>query len=299
MFQSFDYVHIIALWVAFVVLITIILIYKIWTKETIMGGENDNVISSYLDKKRTSLEKQNTKITISKYMALLIACPLLIGVGSYLLMKNAVVSVLFAIAGFLVPDGVLLFLRQREARIFEEKYGRSLEQLASGLRAGMSLIQAVKEVSENRFIYEPVRNRYKKLYANLTMGISVKEAFQIFADSTNLEDAQDVALVIDIQSEFGGREAEAKVIQSIAKDIHDRILLRKEVRSIFAGTAYMVWVMDFLPFLLIMFLCITNDTYRQYYFTGYRILIFAGIILACLIGSLINHRKLRKVVREI
>lgn len=295
MFQSLDYIHIIALWVLFVVLVTVYIICRIWTKETLLE-ENENIIGGYIEKKKAAIAKGNVRMRLSSYFLLLLGCPIVIGFSSYLLLHNAVFSLLFSVAGFMVPEGILMFLRQREARIFEEKYGRSLEQLASALRAGLSIMQAVKEVSENRFVYEPVRNRYKQLYANLTMGISIKDAFQIFADSTDSQDAQDVALVIDIQNEIGGREAE--VIQTIAKDIHDRILLRKEVRSIFAGTSYIVWVMDFLPFGLMAFLCFTNDTFRQYYFHGYGILLLAGIVAICLIGSLFNHRKIRKVVKS-
>lgn len=293
MFSELDYMHIVALWVLFVLLIAVYIILKIWTKETILGNEKD-FITAYIEKKRDKIEKNDVKMSLTVYLTLLVLCPIVIGVGGYLISKNAIFSILFALSSVMIPDGILLFLKQRENKIFEEKYERSLEQLSSALKAGMSIMQAVKEVSENKFIYEPIRNRYKKIYSDMAMGISVKDAFNNFAESVDSDDAKDVALVIEIQNEVGGREAEA--IMSIAKDIHDRLMLRKEIRSLFAGTSYMVWVMDILPLLIIVFLTFTNATYRNYYFNGIGVFVLIIIVLCCLMGSFMNHRKIAKVI---
>ena len=296
MFGSINQVHIVLLWILFVALITIFIVYRIWAKEVLLGNEID-FISAFLNKKNAAIEKNDVKFSIHLYIGMLVCCPLALGLGGYFFSKKAIVGILFAAAGLLLPDGVLMFLKQRESKRFEEKYERSLEQLASNLRSEASIMRAVKEVSENRFIYEPIRVRYQKMYADLTMGIPVKDAFYRFAESTDSDDAKDVALAIEIQDELGGKEAE--VILSIAKDIHDRIMLRKEVRSMFAGTAYMVWVMDFLPLFIVLMLTFTNDLYTGYYFKGMNIAIYCGIIGLCLLGSLINHRKLRKVLSAI
>lgn len=295
MFGRLDYMHIVALWVVFVLLIAAYIILRIWTKQTILGNDKD-FITVFIEKKSDKILKNDVKMSITAYFVLLIVCPIVIGAGVFFFTQNAVFSILCALSGIMIPDGLLLFLKQRENKVFEEKYERSLEQLSSSLKAGMSIMQAVKEVSENRFIYEPIRRRYEKMYADMTMGVSVTDAFRSFAESVDSEDAKDVALVVEIQDEVGGREAEA--IMSIADDIHDRLMLRKEIRSMFAGTSYMVWLMDFLPLLIIIFLCFTNNSYRSYYLNGYGILVLIGIVLACLIGSFINHRKISKIIAE-
>ena len=291
-----DYMHIIALWVVFVLLIATFLIARVWMKKARIGNETD-FITAFVEKKQSSIRKNDVSMSLALYFGLLFACPIVIGVGVYLMSHMAILSIICAICGILIPDLVIRILKNREKRVFEEKYGRSLEHMASSLRSGMTIIQAVKDLSENRFIYEPIRNRYKTLYANITMGMSIRDAFRAFADSTDSEDARDVALVIDIQDEVGGMESEA--ILSIANSIHERILLRKEVRALFSGTATMVYFMDVIPLGIVLFLSFSNNLFREYYLSGYRILIFLGICICCLAGSFINHYKLNKVVKQI
>ena len=152
MFGSINQVHIVLLWILFVALITIFIVYRIWAKEVLLGNEID-FISAFLNKKNAAIEKNDVKFSIHLYIGMLVCCPLALGLGGYFFSKKAIVGILFAAAGLLLPDGVLMFLKQRESKRFEEKYERSLEQLASNLRSEASIMRAVKEVSENRNIY--------------------------------------------------------------------------------------------------------------------------------------------------
>ena len=129
------------------------------------------------------------------------------------------------------------------------------------------------------------------------MGMSIKEAFRGFAESTNSEDAKDVALVIDVSEDVGGHEADAIMI--IVKSIHDRLMLKKEVRSMFAATNFLIYLMDFLPLIIILWLSLTSPLYKEFYFSGTHIIYALIIVLSCLTGSFLNHRKIRKILKEI
>ncbi len=290
-------IHIIILWVIFVFLVATYLIAKLLAKKNRFGYGDENFVQDFVDKKQNIIDKNDINMSITTYMSILILCPLLIGVGAYLLSQNIFMALILGISSILIPDTIIMILKERENKIFEEKYERSLEQLSSSLRAGLSIMQAVKEVSENKFIYEPLRKRYAKLYADLTMGVPINTAFKTFAESTNSADAMDVALVIDVQGEAGGREAEAVML--IAKDIRERLMLRKELRSMFASTTYMVYTMDILPLLIMLWLTLTNKSFKDYYFNGLHIIILAGLIFVCLLGSLINHRKIKKIMKGV
>ncbi len=290
-----DYVHIIAIWVLFVAILTIYFIAKIWTKEQRIGHESD-YITDFIDKKKNFIRKNDVSLSFTVYILIMMLSPVITGLLIYILTKKAILSVLLAFSSLMIPDAILTFLKNRENKIFEEKYERSLEQLSTALKAGMSIMQAVKEVSENKFIYEPIRKRFANLYADLTMGVSTKDAFLSFAESTASSDAMDVALVIDVQNETGGHEAEAVML--IAQDIRTRLLLRKEIRTMFASTRFMVYTMDILPFGIMLWLIITNKSYTAYYFSGVHIIYMGIMVLLCLIGSLINHRKIYKSLKE-
>lgn len=69
---------------------------------------------------------------------------------------------------------------------------------------------------------------FAKLSADLQMGLPVSEAFQRMADDCGNEDAQDVALAIAVQDTVGGHEAD--VVLSIAKNIEERIMMRRKLK---------------------------------------------------------------------
>ena len=113
-------------------------------------------------------------------------------------------------------------------------------------------------------------------------GITVGEAFRRFADGTGSPDAQDVAIALDVQNEVGGHEAE--VVQEIADNIHERIMTRQEIKSIFSSTTSMVWIMDFIPIGVILFFSITNKSYVDVFFGNY---IYTGILVGMIIMMII------------
>lgn len=291
-----DYLHIIAIYVFLVFVLALYFIAKVLTKEEKIGNDTD-FITGFINKKEKQILKNDINIKVSTYLILLFIFPLLIGIIVFLLSKNAILTVIFTLSGMLVPDAIITFLKNKQNKEFDEKYEKSLEQLSSCLKAGMSIMQSIKEVSENKFIAENIRKRYAKLYADLTMGITIKDAFREFAESTNSEDAKDVALVIDVSEDVGGHEADAIMI--IVKSIHDRLMLKKEVRSMFAATTFLIYLMDCLPLIIISWLCLTSPLYKEFYFNGIHIIYALIIVTSCLTGSIINHRKIKKIIKEI
>lgn len=287
--------HIIMCWAGFVFLIAAYLIARVCVSTSRVAEEED-IINHFIRKKELNLRKNELSMKISTYMAVLICSPIIIGVLCYIATQNALFTVILSVAGFFVPEGIVYFMKYKANREFEERYARSLEQLASSLKAGMTILQAVQEVAENKFIHESIREKYRKMSTDLQMGISVTEAFKNFAEGTANQDATDVAVAIDIQNEVGGHEAE--VIMSIAKDIHDRIMLRHEIKSLFSGTSSMVYIMDVLPILVIVFLSITNASYLKFYTSSpLNMGLFCVIIVFCVTGSIINHAKLAKIMK--
>lgn len=288
--------HIIAMYVFFVILIAAYFISKVVTKQSAIAYETD-FINDFLARKTDKLGKSDTGMSIGTYLLIMAIAPIICGIVGYIATKNPIFSVIVMVAGVLTPEGVVLFLEQRVNKDFEEKYARSLEQLASSLRAGMTILQAVREVANNKFIADNIRDRYSKLNADLTMGIPIAEAFKNFADTTNSQDAKDVATAIDIQNEIGNHEAE--VIMSIADDIHERIMLRKEVKSLFSGTKSMVIIMDFIPLGIIVFLSASNSTYSSFYFESVlHLALILTLVASCLIGSILNHLKMNKIIKS-
>ena len=233
-------------------------------------------------------------MSVDTYFKIMMIAPVAIGIVVYAGTVQPVAAVAAALLGLLLPEAVVAYMRYDMDRKFEERYARSLEQLGASLRAGLSIRRAVEDVAECKFVHETMRARYAKLSSDLQMGLTVGEAFQRFADGTNSQDAADVALAIDVQNTVGGHEAE--VIMEVAKDIRNRIMLRREIKSIFSSTSSMVWMMDFIAPGIILWFLFANRNYVEIYFSSpvYMALfiIFLGLIS---IGIIINHTILKKI----
>lgn len=291
------YIHIIVLWVVFVFLISLCFVIKVCSKQGLVSTDID-IFTTLINKKKESLKKSDIDMSIISYFGIMFGAPLVLGISMYIISRNALLSVVVAASSLLTPEAIIMILKQKVDKEYEERYARSLEQLSFSLKSGLSIIQAVQEVANNKFIHESIRERYRRLSMDLQMGISISEGFKRFADSTTSKDAKDVALAIDIQNEVGGHEAD--IIMSIAKDIHDRIMLRREIKSIFSGTSSMVYIMDVLPLGVILYLCLTDPTYIDYYFKSTaNVVLFGFLIGLCILGSIMNHIKLGKILKGV
>lgn len=287
------FIHIIVLIVFSIFLFALYFVVRTHNKSVQLGRRGD-FISDYIQKKKTELKKKNVSMSVDTYFKIMMIAPVAIGIVVYAGTVQPVAAVAAALLGLLLPEAVVAYMRYDMDRKFEERYARSLEQLGASLRAGLSIRRAVEDVAECKFVHETMRARYAKLSSDLQMGLTVGEAFQRFADGTNSQDAADVALAIDVQNTVGGHEAE--VIMEVAKDIRNRIMLRREIKSIFSSTSSMVWMMDFIAPGIILWFLFANRNYVEIYFSSpvYMALfiIFLGLIS---IGIIINHTILKKI----
>lgn len=287
--------------IAFMIAIIIVLIgmyiaARIHLKNQVSISKEEDFISSYIRNKKSSLDIIGG-ISIETYLKILLIAPIVLMFVSFYITGNVFIALIFAAFGIRIPDIVVDFLKTRADKKFEERYSASLEQLGASLRAGKSIMQAVDDVADSPFIHPTMREKYARLSADLQMGISVKNAFKHFAEGTNSQDAKDVALAVDLQNMVGGREAD--VVIEISNTINQRIMLRKEIGSIFSSTSSMVWMMDFLPIFVILGFCMANRGYVDIYFSStLNIIVLALCILMPLIGSFITHRTLSRIRRN-
>lgn len=210
--------------------------------------------------------------------------------------KGIVIGILAGLVGFSIPEMVVRIQSAAQKQKFEERYARSLRQLSSALKSGLSLHQAIEDVCSSPFVHDDVKKEFQQLSAEVKLGVPIQEGFQHFADRVGFADAQDVAIAINMQTKVGGREG--AVIESIAQNIGDRMMLRKEINSMFAGSNVTVTVLDVLPFGIVGFLVFGASTFMHIYFesTG-MFLLFLGLIGVMFIGSVITHSMIKNMKR--
>lgn len=291
-------VHIITMAVISILFFGLCAVLSVHRKNSVVPGSGDDFITKFVKSREERIGRAGIMFPVSWYMRILVAAPAILAVLGWFATGSGIATVLFAVVGLLVPELIVRVMEQQAAKKFEERYARSLEQLGSCLRAGMSIMQAVDDVAACRFIHPAIRRKYMTLSSMLKMGVPVSTAFYRFAEGTGNPDAEDVALAIDIQNEVGGREAEA--VKAIASNIHDRIMLRKEIKSMFAGSSTMVYAFDILPFIIILWFSVANESYTEVYLSnGLYTVLFIFFIFLFIIGSVLTHRALYKTKRQV
>lgn len=226
------------------------------------------------------------------YILLMLGAPLVIGLVCWLFTMNLTLSLILALFGLAAPEVWIRMTARKQKKLFDERYARALRSMASSLRSNQTILQAIDDVCKNTFIHESVQKSFRRVSSDLKVGISVREAFNRFAEQCGSKDARDVAAAITMQHEVGGNEAQ--VISNISQSINDRIMARKEIKALFADTTMMITVMDIMPVIILIGLYFGAPQYIAPYFASPMMtILFVGLIAVTLVGSFVIRRMAR------
>lgn len=256
-------------------------------------SQNGDIFSAIGNWKKASLAKKPWNMKYETYKAISTICACVFAVIGFVLTGNLLKTAALTMFGVLIPEIIVLFQSNQQKSKFEERYARGLRQLAASLKSGLSIHQAISDVCQSPFVHDDIRHEFQQLDADLKLGIPIKEGFERFAKRVDCVDAKDVAIAIGMQSKVGGREAQ--VVETIAQNISDRLMLRKEVNSLFAGSNTTILMLDIIPFAVIVLMLLFGQTFMQPYFedpTLLTVLIFLIVFMA--VGTIIT----RKIVKQ-
>lgn len=189
--------------VAFV-LTGLFFILKVHGEADLLDPKEKDAITRFLEHEEEELGHASAGISLPVYLFLRFALAVSLFAAGLVWFGNPWFAGAAGVVGFFVPRLMLGAVQIRNRKKFEERYARSLEQLSSSLRAGMSIMQAVGDVSACVFVHESIRRKYALLSSDLRMGVPIEDAFLRFAEGTDSQDAKDVAAAIAIQNEVGG-----------------------------------------------------------------------------------------------
>ena len=166
---------------------------------------------------------------------------------------------------------------KRERRRFEKQLPDTLTLLATSLRAGYSLLQAVEAVSSEA--PDPTAREFSRAVTESRLGLSVSDSLQGIVERTQSKDFEWAVMAIEIQREVGGNLAE--VLQTVADTMLSRNRLKGEVKALTAEGRISAIVLGSLPFALALFLWFSNRDYLQVLIDEPmgRVAIVVGILL--------------------
>jgi tight adherence protein B len=192
-----------------------------------------------------------------------------------------------ALVGLVVPFLVRGFITQRverRRRAFGDQLPDNLDVVASGLRAGHSLVGGLSLVVNDAS--EPSRTEFQRVVADEQLGVPLEDALQTVARRMDNRDIEQVALVSSLQRETGGNAAE--VLDRVIENIRERQGLRRLVRTLTAQGRLSRWIVSALPVGLLLLISAINPTYMKplFHHTSGKVILAVGAIMI-VAGSLV------------
>jgi tight adherence protein B len=204
--------------------------------------------------------------------AVALAClAALIGVASISPMW-LVIAALAAVIAYLMGAG-----QRRRARV-EAQALDTLELLASGLRAGYSVSQAIDLVA--RHSPQPTAGEFALTSREISLGVPLYEAVARLARRNANKDYELVAIIIRVQHEVGGNLA--RILDSVGSTLRERFELRRQINAVTAQQRLSSMVLTFLPFGLLLFLFVMDRSFVEPLFET-----FLGRVILALSGAMV------------
>ncbi len=235
-----------------------------------------------------ALENAGVKMRLQDFALLVIVASLVAGLVGYLVAGLLLGLGLALVVPLLAKFG-LRFLGARRQRAFADQLDDSLQLLASSLRAGHSLLQALASVASEAD--EPTSEEFARIINQNRVGRELSHALDDTARRMASEDFVWVTQAIAINREVGGNLAE--VLDGVGHTIRERNQIRRQVKALAAEGKLSAYVLMALPVGIAGFLSMSNPAYMAKFvesLAGYALIVAAGVLF--LVGGL----WMRKVV---
>ncbi len=207
----------------------------------------------------TALEQANLDLRPGEAIAFALGLAFVAGLVGLVITGNLLAAIILGlIAVSIVATGIAAVAAQQRRR-FEDQLPDTLNLLATSLRAGYSMQQALEAVAQEA--PDPTAREFHRVLNEIRLGRSVTEALQDAAQRMESVDFDWVVLAFTIQREVGGNLAE--VLQTTSETILNRGRLRREMRALTAEGRISAVVLGALPFALFLFLFSTNRSYLE------------------------------------
>jgi len=232
----------------------------------------------FLAQIETALDQANLKLRPGEAMAGLLVIAFLVGTVGLILTGRPLTALVLAVVAVVVAAYLVSATASRQRRRFEEQLPDTLGLLATSLRAGYSMLQALDTVAQEA--PDPTAREFSRVLNEIRLGRSVAEALQDSAVRMDSVDFDWVVLAFTIQREVGGNLAE--VLDTAAQTMLSRTRMRREIRALTAEGRISALVLGSMPLLVAGFLFLVNPDYLTPLLEstlGVTALVFAGLLL--------------------
>ncbi|KAA0007802.1 MAG: hypothetical protein DRN19_00865 [Thermoplasmata archaeon] len=174
-------------------------------------------------------------------------------------LDNAVDFILVAILSSLGPIGFYNYYHLRRKRKIEERLPDFLREIGSSTASGMTVFDAIKAASKRD--YGPLSKEIRVMNAQLSWGISIKEALINFSKRLKSPPVERAVLTINQALDMGGNTSDT--FYAAAREI-DQIKLVEQQRRSEMGMYSIVILISFFVFLAVI-LIINQTIFAEFF----------------------------------
>jgi tight adherence protein B len=224
-----------------------------------------------------NLERAGLTLNAKEYLILRITVSLVLGAAAAMLLPLGIFGFLvspvgFVAVGFWVKRRIGGRTRKMEAQLVE-----LLQMLASGLRAGFGLVQAMEQAAEQ--LPAPLSIELRRAMRDMAMGASVEQALGALNDRVGSSDFDIVITAVLIQRSVGGNLAE--ILDNVAHTMRERERIRGEIRTLTSQQRMTGFVIGGIPIGLLIIFNLISPEFAGLLFTdplGRMMLAAAGVM---------------------
>jgi Flp pilus assembly protein TadB len=233
-------------------------------------GQRERLVSEL---ERAGLRMRPEEWAVIQLAAVLVTAVLL------LVISGSFVGFLIGIpVGWLAVRGFIRTKISRRQAAFMDQLPDTLQLLASSLRTGFSLNQALGSVVREGT--EPAASEFARALTEVRIGAELEDALDAIAVRMECDDLGWVVMAIRISREVGGNLAE--VLGTTVQTMRQRAELRGQVRVLSAEGRISARILTALPFVVGGALALVKPGYLKPLFTqaqGIAMLVFGAVLL--------------------
>jgi tight adherence protein B len=237
----------------------------------------------------TVLYQSGLKWTPGALLLMSAGCFTIVAYLVYLRTEALIFALLIGALAGAAPIAFVLHKRKRRFDQIEQQLPEALDLMVSALRAGHSMIAALRLVANES--PQPISGEFRICFDEQNYGLELRTAMDNLVHRVPLQDLKIIVTAILIQKESGGNLAE--VLEKAAYVIRERFRLKRQVRVHTAQGRLTGWILSFLPVVLGIGLYLINPANMSLLWTrpiGLKLLYTAAVMM--LAGAL----TIRKIV---
>jgi len=193
-------------------------------------------------------------------------------------------AVILSFAGWKIPRPLMKFLRERRIKAYQNQMVDGLTLLSNGIRAGLSMPQAVGMVVSE--MPPPISQEFNVILQQNKIGVPLEECFENLAKRVPTEDNEMFVAGVNILRETGGNLAET--FDTIVGIIRERIRLQQKIATYVAQGLFQGATIAAMPFAIgLIYFASDPESMKPMFTEPLGIVLGAAAFLLDLAGTLV------------